>query len=59
MTNEEYIKSLTTDELAEWLFKNINCPWCPAKAGCEELCSEGCRKRFAEWLKEKKVKEEQ
>lgn len=51
MTNEDYIKSLTTEELAEWILKHTCCPWCPARVGCKELTNEDCLEHIAEWLK--------
>lgn len=58
MTNEEYIKSMTTEELAEWLFKCVDCLGCPVMNECKATSNEECRERFLAWLKEKKVKEE-
>lgn len=55
MTNEEYIKSMTTEELAIFL-QRIDCSLCPAKTyTCN--CSDRylyCLKKIRGWLKKEK-----
>ena len=49
MTNEEWLKSLDTEKLAEWIAIIIDCSHCPVK-NCDD---EPCKKQFIRWLKEK------
>lgn len=51
MTNEEYIKSMTAEELAEWLAEHVDCIGCHVRTGCKAADNEECRKRFIRWLR--------
>lgn len=52
MTNEEWIKSCSTEELAEWLSNYFGCIGCPArKNNCRY---ENCKEALVLWLKEQK-----
>lgn len=52
LTNEEYIRQASTEELAEWLQEHMDCASC----GCnKDLCYQGydcCKLAFVEWLKQ-------
>ena len=55
MTNEEYIKSMTTEELSI-LLKRFDCCICPAKTyvcNCSDKY-EHCEKTIRTWLKKEK-----
>lgn len=52
MTNEEYIKRMTTEELAKWLCKHVDCLGCQVRTGCKAANNEECCERFSAWLKE-------
>ena len=60
MTNEEYIHSLNTEQLAEWIEKMIDCDYCPAKKLCEkQLCKkQPCKKQIEMWLKQPHTEKE-
>ena len=50
LTNEEYLKSLGTEQLAEWIAKIVDCDSCPVK---RKFCDDNpCKIRFVEWLKQ-------
>ena len=56
MTNEERIKSLSTEDLAEWLFVAIDdCTRCPIRDYCDKLRPQmpvvNCRSVWRKWLK--------
>ncbi len=53
MTNEEWLKSLSTEELAEWFLEHMDCIGCPAN--CEKCYRyyDACKETIFEWLKEK------
>jgi hypothetical protein len=38
MTNAEYIRSMTNDEMADWLVHKIKCTGCNAERCDEEFC---------------------
>lgn len=53
MTNEQWLRQASTEELAEWLFRHCDCIECPAR---RQICLEkyeNCKIAFGEWLKEK------
>ena len=56
MNNEEYIKSLNTNQLAKFFYKVCDCSLCPADTfTCK--CSDRflyCEKNIEEWLKKEK-----
>ena len=52
MTNGERIRSMTDEELAEFLDKILSdCDYCPMWAICHETAFSNCRKICAQWLK--------
>ena len=49
MTEQEYIQTCNTEQLAEWIAKIVDCDCCPVK---RKFCDDNpCKIRFAEWLK--------
>lgn len=59
MTNEEFFKGLTTEELAKVLKYATDCRHCPIRTFChknEEIC-EDCEQTWLFWLKSKKTME--
>ncbi len=52
MTNEEWLHTLNTEQLAKWLQEHMDCSNC----GCnKDLCYKGydcCELAFLEWLKQ-------
>ena len=52
LTEQEYIQSCNTEQLAEWLQEHMDCTGC----GCnKDLCYQGydcCKLAFVEWLKQ-------
>lgn len=51
MTNEEKLKSLSTEELAEKLNESFACDRCPINDLCECIVGGDCTKVWIEWLK--------
>ena len=52
MTNEEWIKSCNTEQLAKWLQEHMDCSNCDCN---KDLCYKGydcCELAFLEWLKQ-------
>ena len=50
MTEQEYLQTCTTEQLAEWIAKIVDCDCCPVK---RKFCDDNpCKIRFAEWLKQ-------
>ena len=52
LTNEEWLRSCSTEELADFLFEHGDCIGCPAY---REVCArryDDCKTAFLEWLKE-------
>lgn len=49
MTNEERIKSLSTEELAQKFWEIITCENCPLFEKCKR--GENCVKQWVRWLK--------
>ena len=50
MTNEEWLRSATTEQLAEWLQEHMDCASC----SCKTICRQGhdCKLALMEWLKQ-------
>lgn len=50
LTNEEWLKSANTEQLAEWLQEHMDCVSC----GCKTLCCQGhdCKPALIKWLKQ-------
>lgn len=55
MSNGDAIRSMTYEELGEWLLKNAACPCVAMNGGCA-LNDDTCRQAWLDWLKEE-VKE--
>lgn len=55
MTEQEYIKTFDTEQLAEWLQEHMDCASC----SCKTLCHQGhdCKLALMEWLKQPHTKE--
>lgn len=51
MTNEEKLKGLSTEELAEKLNESFACDRCPIDDLCECIVGGDCTKVWIEWLK--------
>ena len=52
MTNEEWLRSCTTEQLAKWLQEHMDCSNCDCN---KDLCYKGydcCELAFLEWLKQ-------
>ena len=48
-TEQEYLQTCTTEQLAEWIEKMIDCDYCPAKKLCKK---QPCKKQIEMWLKQ-------
>ena len=50
MTNEYFLQTATTEQLAEWLQEHMDCMSC----GCKTLCCQGhdCKPALIKWLKQ-------
>lgn len=49
LTNEGWLRKATTEQLAEWIEKMIDCDYCPAKKLCKK---QPCKKQIEMWLKQ-------
>lgn len=50
LTNEGWLRTATTEQLAEWIAKIVDCDCCPVK---RKFCDDNpCKIRFVEWLKQ-------
>ena len=49
MTNEEWLKSMSSEELSLWLAEHIDCAVCPVECHGARTCDD----LFYSWLKEK------
>lgn len=52
ITEQEYIQTCTTEQLAEWLQEHMDCVGCPAS---QEKCHryyDACKEVMMEWLKQ-------
>lgn len=54
MTNADKIRSMTDDELANWLCVHMDCYNCEAYAG-DWACEDYCRAVLLEWLKQEVI----
>ena len=49
-TNEEWLHSLNTEQLAEWIKGHMNCNFCPMRLKCEDM--RDCMEHIKAWLKQ-------
>lgn len=49
-TEQEYLQSCDTEQLAELLKKHMNCNFCPMNLKCEDM--RDCIKHIRTWLKQ-------
>ena len=56
MTEQQYIQTCTTEELAEWIKGHMNCNFCPMRLKCEDMRT--CMEHIKSWLKQPHTKEE-
>ena len=50
LTEQEYIQTCNTEQLAEWIAKIVDCDCCPVK---RKFCDDNpCKIRFVKWLKQ-------
>ena len=48
--NEEWLKMMTTEHLAEWIKGHMNCNFCPMRLKCEDM--RDCTEHIKAWLKQ-------
>ena len=48
-TNEQWLKQCTTEQLAEWIVRIVDCEFCPVKKPCKK---QPCKKQIEKWLKQ-------
>ena len=49
MTEQEYIQTCNTKQLAEWIVRIVDCEFCPVKKPCKK---QPCKKQIEMWLKQ-------
>ena len=55
-TEQEYLQTCNTEQLAEWIAKIVDCDRCPVK---RKFCDDNpCKIRFVEWLKQPHTEKE-
>ena len=54
MTNEQWLRQASTEELAEWLEKHMKCDDCPKQNRCNGYHG-GCTTLMVKWLQEKHI----
>lgn len=52
MTNAQRIRSMTDEELAEFLAPSFTCYACPSRALCDKSEGKDCNQVFLWWLKQ-------
>ena len=52
MTNDEWRRTCSTEELAEWLQEHADCVGCPANREKCHRYYDACKETMLEWLKE-------
>ena len=56
LTEQEWLQTATTEQLAEWIAKIVDCDCCPIK---RKFCDDNpCKIRFAKWLKQPHIDKE-
>lgn len=51
-TNADRIRSLSDEELAEFLYTSVSCYGCPVRAECDKTACKGCDELVLEWLQQ-------
>ncbi len=51
-TNEEHLRSLNTEQLAEFLLAHMDCLGCPASCEKCHRYYDACKETMLEWLKQ-------
>ena len=54
LTEQEYIQTCNTEQLAEWIVRIVDCEFCPVKKPCKK---QPCKKQIERWLKQPHIKE--
>jgi hypothetical protein len=49
-TNYDRIKSMSVEEMAEFLFEYVDCDFCPVSELCKTKNYENCKKSLKKWL---------
>lgn len=49
MTEQEYLQTCNTEQLAEWIVRIVDCEFCPVKKPCKK---QPCKKQIEKWLKQ-------
>ena len=49
LTEQEYLQTCTTEQLAEWIVRIVDCEFCPVKKPCKK---QPCKKQIERWLKQ-------
>ena len=55
MTEQEYIQTCNTKQLAEWIVRIVDCEFCPVKKPCKK---QPCKKQIEMWLKQPHIEKE-
>ena len=55
LTEHEYIQTCTTEQLAEWIVRIVDCEFCPVKKPCKK---QPCKKQIERWLKQPHTEKE-
>lgn len=55
MTEQEYIQTCDTEQLAEWIVRIVDCEFCPVKKPCKK---QPCKKQIERWLKQPHTEKE-
>lgn len=50
LTEQEYIQTCNTEQLAEWIKGHMNCNFCPMRLKCEDM--RDCMEHIKAWLKQ-------
>jgi hypothetical protein len=50
MTNEYFLQTATTEQLAEWIKGHMNCNFCSMRLKCEDM--RDCMEHIKAWLKQ-------
>ena len=48
-TEQEYLQTCNTEQLAEWIVRIVDCEFCPVKKPCKK---QPCKKQIEMWLKQ-------
>ena len=50
LTEQEWLQTATTEQLAEWIKGHMNCNFCPMRLKCEDM--RNCMEHIKSWLKQ-------